>query len=116
MLRIVLAILAAGMCLVIHETGHYAVARYLGYRLRFRFAWGRLGGVLVPRCIWDMPPEATEEHRRAIAQAGFWSEILWAISCVSASPWGLVTAGVALIHLGLYPWYAGTESDFRWLK
>ncbi len=41
--------------LVVHEGAHYLAALLMGSRLRFRFSWGRLGKIPVPRWIWAWP-------------------------------------------------------------
>ena len=109
----VIAILLAGS---IHEGGHYWTARFFGHRLRFRFEWGRFG---VPRFVWDMPIFYQCEMWKAkvIAAAGFGTEFLAAVVLLAAwREFGLWYAGVAVVHLIAYRWYAGEASDFKWFR
>ena len=110
-----LAIAGIAAC-CIHEGGHYLAARFFGKRLKFRFAWGRFG---VPRFVWNMPYFFMGEGWKAkvIAAAGFGMELFAAVVLLAAwREFGLWYAGVAVVHLVAYRWYAGDASDFRWLR
>ena len=110
MAELILAILLA---LLVHEGGHCMAARLFGKRLKFRFAWGRF---YVPRFVWTMP-YLPKGKQRIIALAGFVAEFLVAGVLLVAWPhgFGRWVAGVALAHLVSYRFYAGQESDFKWL-
>lgn len=110
LLNIVLAGMAA--CLT-HEGGHYLTARAFGRKLKFRFEWGRLFGIIpVPRWTWGMPYMA-EWKQRAIALAGFGAEFACAGGAAALGWLWLLLA--ASVHLLAYPFYAGEASDFKWL-
>ena len=104
-MELMTAILAA---FVIHEGGHWVAARFFGKRLRFRRKGFRL--------VWDMPFFFERWKPKVIAVAGFGAEFLVAGSLLAAWPeFGRWYAGVALTHFVAYRFYAGEESDFRWL-
>lgn len=111
-----LMILAVITAMFFHEGGHYLAARCFGKRLKFRFAWGWLAGKIpVPRFTWSMPI-LTRSKQRVIALSGFGMEfvfipIFYAL-LPSFWPWYAAVAG---LHLGLYRFYAGADSDFKWL-
>ena len=110
---LLLGIVLAG---VIHELGHYWAALWFGHKLSFRFAWGRFG---VPRLVWRMPHFYQCEMWKAkvIAAAGFGAELFTAVVLLAAwRGFGRWYAGVAVVHLVAYRWYAGTASDFRWFR
>jgi hypothetical protein len=92
--------------LLVHEGAHYLAAFLVGSRLRFRFSWGRLGPVKVPRWTWTWP-DTTPQKIRFICQAGFLLEL----GLIPFAPWQY--QAVAIIHFAAYPWYAGDHSDFR---
>ena len=97
-----------------HEGGHYVAALCFGHKIKFRFEWGRLFGVIpVPRGVWDMPDMASWKQR-ITALAGFGTELACAgaVMAVLCWPWLLL---VASCHLIAYPFYAGESSDFKWL-
>ena len=98
---------------IIHEGGHYVAALFFGERLKIRFEWGKLFGVVpVPRWTWTMPyMEAWKQ--RIVAVAGFGTEFLCAGIC-GALGW-LWLLLVASVHIIAYPFYAGESSDFKWL-
>lgn len=106
-----LSVLAA---FAVHEAGHCLAARLFGEKLAFRFALGRLfGKIPIPRFIWDMPESLTARQKKIVALAGFGLELLAAPLLVVVGL-ELYTA-VALVHLVLYPMYAGEANDFKWL-
>jgi hypothetical protein len=100
-LILIMTVLLAG---AIHELGHLLAARLLAdkwisfHREGFRF-------------IWYMPETATPNNQKLIGLAGFGLEIAAAL----ATGWYLLMA-VTLVHLYLYPIYAGKQSDFQWLN
>ena len=109
----VLSILLAG---IIHAGGHYWGALWFGYKLKFRFVWGRFG---IPRFVWTMPHFFQCEGWKAkvIAAAGFGAELFAAVVLLAAwREFGLWYTGVAVVHLGAYRWYASEASDFRWFR
>ncbi len=113
-LNILLNLAVAGVvALVTHEGGHFLAALVFGQRLRFRFAWGRLFGVVpVPRGTWYMPDMARWKHT-VVAMAGFLTEFAVAGAAVALGwPWLLF---VSSVHLLAYPAYAGDANDFKWL-
>ena len=110
MLNIGISLALAG---VIHELGHFIVALGYGYFIQFEFNWGKLGGIPVPRYTWYMPaglPTAAKQH---VALAGFSTEFLVAPILYFILPHYPV---IALIHLILYPFYAGEMNDFQWIN
>ena len=112
-MELIVAILLA---FVIHEGGHWLAARCFGKRLKFRFAWGKLGPIPVPRLVWEMPMLWCTWHKKTVALAGFGAElVLAAFLLASRTEFGFWYAGVALTHFVVYRFYAGEESDFRWL-
>ena len=114
MQMILLNIILAGVtaCLT-HEGGHYVSALAFGRRLKFRFAWGRLFGVVpVPRGVWTMP-FMDRWKQKVVAVSGFGAEFTAAMAS-TALGW-LWLLPVASVHLLAYPFYAGDSSDFNWL-
>lgn len=114
MLNTILNLILAGIiaCLT-HEGGHYLSALAFGERLKFRFEWGRLFGVVpVPRWVWTMP-YMDGWKQRVVAVAGFGTEFLAAGVCVALGWLWLLL--VASCHIVAYPFYAGENSDFNWL-
>ena len=108
------AALSALAAFVIHEAGHFLVARCFGEKLSFSFTWGKLFSIIpVPRFTWNMPNALTDKQKKIVALAGFGLEL-------SMTPLLVVMglelyAVVALAHLVLYPMYAGEANDFKWL-
>lgn len=110
MVELLILGIAALMPIVIHELGHFVAAfLFTQEKLSFRFEWGKLGFVPVPRWIWDFPKKANAEQKKAIAQAGF----VFEIAAIAFMPW--TYAVVTVVHFTLYPWYAGERNDFTWL-
>ena len=101
LLDIIFSVLLAG---IIHESSHYLAAMYYGHRLVFRRSGFRF--------IWNMPND-TKAHQRIIALAGFGVEILSAPVIYFLLPYYPV---VAVLHLIVYPFYAGDYNDFGWGK
>jgi hypothetical protein len=91
---------------LVHEAAHFVAALLCGSRIRFEFSWGRLGPVPVPRWTWRWP-DVSGGKIRFICQAGFLVEL----GLIPFLPW--TYAAVALFHFAAYPWYAGTDSDFK---
>ena len=111
---IILNIILAGiMACLTHEGGHYLTALAFGRKIKFRFEWGRLFGVIpIPRWTWTMPYLA-EWKQRVIALSGFGVEFLCAGAAVALGWLWLLLA--ASVHIIAYPFYAGSASDFNWL-
>ena len=107
-------ILCAPFCLVVHEGGHYLVARYLGGKLKFHFNWGKLFDFIpVPRFTWNYPEHFAAWQRSLTAFAGFAFEVIIAVLFgMCGAAWSLPYAVMVLLHLFLYPYYAGEENDF----
>jgi hypothetical protein len=110
--RLILCAIAA---IIIHEGGHYAAALRFGHKLKFRFTWGKLWGIPVPRYIWDMP-EMERWKQVHVALGGFVTEFASALPCFLVFPgvcvWYL---GVVMAHFAVYPFYAGENDDFKWV-
>jgi len=105
-----LVLVCAFFCGVVHELGHYLAALYFGKVLRFRFSFGRF---YVPRYIWNMP-QMERWKQRVVAVSGFATEgFVAGALCGGGWPW---MAGAFVVHLAAYPFYAGTASDFKWFK
>ena len=106
-----IALAGIAACLT-HEGGHYLAALAFGERLKFRFEWGKLFGIVpVPRWVWTMPDMA-EWKQRVVAVAGFGTEFLCA-GAAGALGW-LWLLLVASVHIIAYSFYAGESSDFKW--
>lgn len=116
-MRTILLILAAvSAAMVIHEGGHYLVARFFGKKLKFRFEWGRFQKIPIPRFTWIMPYLTAKWKQKAIALAGFGLE-LFCVPVFVALPedFGVFYLGVVALHLIAYRFYAGDANDFSWL-
>lgn len=101
------------LCALAHEGGHYMAALCFGERIHFRFLWGKLGPVRVPRYVWEMP-YMDRWKERVVAAAGFGTEALVAaILAALGWPWMAVCFAV---HFVAYPFYAGEASDFKWFR
>jgi hypothetical protein len=111
--RVLYAILSG---FAIHEGGHYCAALGFGKRLKFSFAWGYIWKIPIPRWVWAMPYLADPWKRKVIALAGFGAEFLAApiFYALTADFWIWYLA-FAVMHLALYRFYAGEDSDFRWV-
>lgn len=100
---------------LMHEAGHFLGALYFGYVLKFKFTWGALFKIWVPRLIWTMPAALTDCQKRLVALAGFGFEIItipifYILVDLRLYPF------VVLLHLIVYQFYAGTDNDFKWLE
>lgn len=111
---ILFIIISIPLCLVIHEGGHYLMAWKFGEKLKFRFDWDTLFGVIkIPGFAWDMPVKFTARQKEITALAGFGMEIAAAfLFAFLGMPFALGYALMTLTHLALYPFYAGDENDF----
>lgn len=94
---------------VIHELGHYIAALLCGEILKFKFSFGRLFWISVPRWTWDMPETFGSKRRKFVAQSGFILEFVCALFL------NQVYLIAACAHFAAYPWYAGKDSDFNYL-
>lgn len=113
---VISSFLAVFLAVFVHELGRWLVARVFGEKLSFSIGWGVIGEIPVPRGMWSMP-NIDSWKQRVIAAAGFVSEIglgviLWDMG---AKPLVHVYIGFALIHLILYEFYAGNDSDIKWI-
>ena len=88
---------------VVHEAGHWVVARVHGVQMVWAFSGWRL--------VWAIHADAapSESVRRQIAISGFWLELLGALVIVAAAHMlpilelpSAVYAGVAMAHLWDY--------------
>ena len=102
-------ILAPILCMAFHEGGHFLMALAFGHALKFRFK-----GWTPPRFVWDMP-EMESWKQALVAVAGFGLELIMA-GLLLNFPVGNYYAAFACFHLALYKFYAGEDSDFKWLK
>jgi len=91
---------------VAHEFGHWVAALLCGSRIHFRFQWGRLGPLPVPRWVWCWPV-VSREKLRVICHAGFALEL----ALVPFMTWAYQAAAIA--HFLAYPWYAGENNDWK---
>ena len=110
MLNLILSIVFAGL---IHELGHFIIALGYGHFLRFEFSWGHLWRIPIPRYIWYMPEEFTDRQKRHVALSGFGTEFMVAPILYFLLPYYPL---IAFLHLTIYPFYAGSVSDFQWLE
>lgn len=113
-INILLLIASAVVCMVAHEGGHYLCAKVFGQTISFKFKVSYLWGKCpVPRFTWVMP-DIEPRKQKAIALCGFALEFIVAGLCLVV---GFSQAAViAFLHIFLYKYYAGEESDFNWLK
>ena len=102
--------LTAILPVLIHEGGHFLAALVFGKRLQFRFSWGRLGPVPVPRWVWYWPQGLSEVQFMVVCHAGFALEL----ALIPLLPWPYGAAAIA--HYWTYPFYAGEMSDFEGLR
>jgi len=94
---------------VIHELGHFLAALLFGKVIKFRFSFGKIKGIPVPRWVWNLPSGLTKNQIIFVTQAGFVYEFIAALFLPK------VYLAVACLHFTLYPWYAGKENDFSHL-
>ena len=100
---------------IVHEFGHWIVAKLFGYSIKFRFDVGHLWFIPIPRGIWDMPI-TSRKKQRIIALAGFGFEFLISILLYFVSlKFTQIYLGVASLHLIVYRFYAGESSDFNFI-
>ena len=98
--------LSVGLIPLVHELGHWLAARLFGSRLSFRFEWGKLGPIPVPRWTWRWP-DVSKGQLRIICLAGFGLEI-------AILPWMPLPYQVAAVaHFIAYPFYAGESTDWK---
>lgn len=100
---------------LMHEAGHFLTALCFGYVLPFKFAWGRLFKVRIPRLIWTMPAALTDHQKGIVALAGFGFEIVTMPIFYILIDLRLYPI-VVLLHLVAYEFYAGSDNDFKWLE
>ena len=103
------------MAMVLHEGGHYLAALFFGHKINFRFAWGFLWKIPIPRGVWTMP-QIERQKQRIIALAGFGMEFAFIpIFYLFVPEFGAWYAVVAVIHAVMYRFYADEASDFNWI-
>ena len=113
MILIVEILLSVAIAGLIHEMGHFIIALGYGHFLRFEFSWGHLWRIPIPRYIWYMPEEFTDRQKRHVALSGFGTEFMVAPILYFLLPYYPL---IAFLHLTIYPFYAGSVSDFQWLE
>lgn len=113
MFTIILFAAAVLAAFLVHEAGHFLIAFCFGFVLSFEFAWGALCKVRIPRMIWKMPVGLSDRQKGVVALAGFGAEFLAAPILYFVLPYYPL---IAFLHLTIYPFYAGSASDFQWLE
>lgn len=108
--------LAVILAVVVHESGHWLCARAFGEKINFRFGWGLIGDIPVPRGLWTMP-DIEPWKQRMIAAAGFVAEIAVGLVLLyeQIQPLASVYISFAVIHAILYKFYSGEASDYKWI-
>lgn len=107
---------AVAAAMLLHEGGHYLAARCFGKHLKFRFEWGGIRKIPVPRFVWSMPYLSAKWKQKVVALAGFGLELFCIPLLVGlAGDFGILYMGVVAVHLIAYRFYAGDANDFRWL-
>jgi len=91
---------------LIHELGHWLAARLFGSRLSFRFEWGRLGKIPIPRWVWYWP-DVPKWQLKIICLSGFGLEL----ALIPLMPLPYQVAAIA--HFIAYPFYAGEYNDWK---
>lgn len=100
---------------IIHEFGHWLIAKIFGYSIKFRLEISYLWFIPILRGIWNMP-DTTKTKQRIIALAGFTFEFLATfLFYFINNNLGITYLIVALIHLIAYKFYAGDKSDFNFI-
>ena len=94
---------------IVHEVGHFIVAKIFGQTLKFRFEWGKLGPIPIPRWTWKHP-DVKEWQLKIICIAGFGLEL----ALVPFMPLSYQVAAIA--HFIIYPMYSGNNSDWSVFK
>ena len=106
-------------CFIVHEGGHYITSVIYGHPIKFRFSFGLLfNKILIPRYVWFMPVEFNDTERKIVAAMGFISEIVFGaiLLLLFNSHFSTIYAIISLLHLGLYNFYAGDNSDFKFFN
>ena len=94
---------------IVHEFRHYAASRYYGATIKFKFSLGMFGPIPIPRFIWRHP-DLPLNQLKVVCAAGFVTEFV--IGFFMPLPY----RAVAVLHLLLYKFYAGDNSDFSVFK
>ena len=115
---ILYAILSVLLCFIVHEGAHYITSVIFGHPIKFEFKFGKIFNIpLIPRYVWYMPNSFTKLQKKIVAGAGFTIEILFsAILPFIIYEFGVTCLIVALIHLGVYNFYAEESNDFQFFK
>lgn len=102
-----LGILTVPIAPLIHEFGHWFVARLFGKTIKFEFTFGKIGPIKIPRWTWKHP-DLPRDKLRLVCLAGFGLEL----AIIPFMPLAYQLAAVA--HLMLYPFYSGSANDFKY--
>lgn len=98
-----------------HEASHYITARFFGKKITFTFSWGKLFNMIpIPRYIWIMPEDLTAKQKCTVAANGFRGEFIVAMVLLLITN-SYIPMIAAVIHFLLYPYYAGSNSDFNFI-
>lgn len=116
-------LISAVSALVIHEAGHFIIARLFGYKARFVNGHVEIGGLSIWQPVVYVDKPMTPTARRAFGIGGFAFEfIAGSLLAVAALFWGgdwqimsVTYIIVATLHLIAYPFYNANSSanDFR---
>lgn len=118
-------VLAIVLALLIHEAGHYITARLFGEKLKFEFNVAKLKLKHLPpipilRFTMDIPEAFTKTQHKICALSGFGLELLvTALLFIFVNDTYLLRnyyISVTVLHLILYPKYAGESNDFTAYK
>ena len=117
--------LAIALALLIHEMGHYIAAKLFGKTLKFKYGTAKLTikpfpTIHVPRFTADIPEAFTKTQHKIYALSGFGLELLvTALLFIFVNDTYLLRnyyISVTVLHLILYPKYAGESNDFTEYK
>lgn len=109
-------VIAIFLACIVHEAGHYFTALFYGRRIKFSFSFSMLFNTIpIPRFIWYMPDDLTDSQKRMVAMNGFLVEFLSVIVLTLIFSFTEYLF-VFVLHIFLYKYYAGENSDFRWLN
>lgn len=107
------------LAFIVHEGSHYIASVICGEAIKFEFQLGMLFNFIpIPRYIWYMPIKFNKLQRSIVAIAGFLMELLLAsiLFFVYRNLFTTAYLVVSILHICLYNFYAGKNSDFNFLK